>query len=100
MNDGHLVQYYEQEGFLYDRVTDFMSDGLRGGDAAVLIATRAHRDGVESRLARRGVDLAHLTAGGRYHAPKDAPTTYVRLQTTCARSGTCLGLNRRDSPET
>jgi len=78
MNDGHLVQYYEKEGFLYDRVTDFMSDGLRGSDAAVLIATRAHRNGVESRLARRGVDLSHLTAGGRYHA-LDAQDTLSRF---------------------
>jgi signal transduction histidine kinase len=79
-NDGHLVQYYEKEGFLYDRVADFMSDGLRGSDAAVLIATRAHRDGVESRLSRRGVDLSRLTAGGRYHA-LDAEDTLSRFMT-------------------
>jgi signal transduction histidine kinase len=78
MSDGHLVQYYEKEGFLYDRVTDFMSDGLRGSDAAVLIATRAHRDGVESRLRRKGVDLPQLTAGGRYHA-LDAQDTLSRV---------------------
>jgi len=78
MNDGHLVQYYEQEGFLYDRVTDFMSDGLRGNDAAVLIATRAHREGVESRLFRKGVDLSQLTARGRYHA-LDAHETLSRF---------------------
>ena len=78
MSDGHLVQYYEEEGFLYDRVTDFMSNGLRGRDAAVLIATRAHRDGVESRLVRRGIDLADLTAGGRYHA-LDARDTLSRF---------------------
>src|SRR2546425_395427 len=77
-SDGHLVQYYEMEGFLYDRVTDFMSDGLRGSDAAVLIATRAHRDGVESRLVRRGVDLSQLTARGRYHA-LDAHDTLSRF---------------------
>jgi signal transduction histidine kinase len=77
-NDGHLVQYYEKEGFLYDRVTDFMSDGLRGSDAAVLIATRAHREGVESRLRRRGVDLPLLTAGGRYY-PLDAQDTLSRF---------------------
>ncbi|HYV21373.1 MAG TPA: ATP-binding protein [Candidatus Bathyarchaeia archaeon] len=76
--EGHLVQYYEKEGFLYDRVTDFMSDGLRGTDAAVLIATKAHRDGVESRLRGRGVDLSHLTAGGRYHA-LDARDTLSRF---------------------
>jgi signal transduction histidine kinase/BarA-like signal transduction histidine kinase len=78
INDGHLVQYYEKEGFLYERVTDFMSDGLRGSDAAVLIATRAHRDGVESRLVRRGVDLPQLTARGRYHA-LDAHDTLSRF---------------------
>ncbi len=78
MSDGHLVQYYEKEGFLYDRVTDFMSDGLRGSDAAVLIATRAHREGVEARLRRKGVDLSHLTAGGRYHA-LDAQETLSRF---------------------
>ncbi|HYU82292.1 MAG TPA: ATP-binding protein [Candidatus Polarisedimenticolia bacterium] len=74
MTDGHLVQYYEKEGFLFDRVTDFMSDGLRGNDAAILIATRAHRDGVESRLRRKGVDLNELKSGGRYH-PLDAQQT-------------------------
>jgi signal transduction histidine kinase len=77
-NDGHLVQYYEKEGFLYDRVTDFMSDGLRGSDAAVLIATRAHREGVESRLRREGIDVSLLTTGGRYH-PLDAQDTLSRF---------------------
>ncbi|MEK6208403.1 MAG: ATP-binding protein [Chloroflexota bacterium] len=78
MRDGHLVQYYEQEGFLYDRVTDFMCDGLRSTDAAILIATRDHREGVESRLLRKGVDLTGLTAGGRYHA-LDARETLSRF---------------------
>jgi signal transduction histidine kinase len=78
MSDGHLVQYYEKEGFLFDRVTDFMSDGLSGSDAAVLIATRAHRDGVESRLRRKGVDLSQLATGGRYHA-LDAQDTLSRF---------------------
>ena len=77
-HDGHLVQYYEKEGFLFDKVTDFMSEGLRGNDGAVLIATRVHRDGVESRLRRKGIDLAHLTAGGRYHA-LDAQDTLSRF---------------------
>ncbi len=78
MTDGHLVQYYEKEGFLYDRVTDFMSDGLRGSDAAVLIATRALRDGVESRLRGKGLDLHQLTASGRYH-PLDARETLAQF---------------------
>src|SRR5690242_1530469 len=78
MPDGHLVQYYEKEAFLYDRVTDFMSDGLRANDAGILIATRIHRDGVESRLRGRGVDLNALSAGGRYTA-LDARDTLARF---------------------
>jgi signal transduction histidine kinase len=76
--DGHLVQYYEKEGFLYEQVTDFMSDGLRATDAAILIATRAHREGVESRLLGMGVDLPGLTAAGRYHG-LDARETLSRF---------------------
>src|SRR5712691_5742756 len=78
LRDGHLVQYYEQEDFLYDRIADFMSDGLRGSDAAVLIATRVHREGVESRFRGNGVDLPHLRAIGRYH-PLDAEETLSRF---------------------
>jgi signal transduction histidine kinase len=78
MNDGHLVQFYEKEDFLYDRIADFMSDGLRGSAAAILIATRAHRDGVESRFRGRGVDLPQLSATGRYHA-LDAQETLSRF---------------------
>ena len=78
MNDGHLVQYYEKEDFLCDRIADFMSEGLRGGAAAVLIATRAHSDGVESRFRGKGVDLPQLKATGRYHA-LDAQETLSRF---------------------
>src|SRR2546426_1720894 len=78
LSDGHLVQYYEKEDFLYDRIADFMSDGLRGSAAAILIATRAHRDGVESRFRGKGVDLPQLSATGRYHA-LDAQQTLSRF---------------------
>jgi signal transduction histidine kinase len=76
--EGHLVQYYEEEAFLYERITDFMSDGLRANDAGVLIATPAHRDGVESRLLAKGVALPDLIADGRYH-PLDAQETLSRF---------------------
>lgn len=78
LNDGHLVQFYEKEDFLCDRIADFMSDGLCGSAAAILIATPAHRDGVESRLRGKGVDLAQLSATGRYHA-LDAQETLSRF---------------------
>src|SRR6267143_6955544 len=74
LTDSHLVQFYEREPYLYDRVSEFMSGGLRDGDAAVVIATRPHRLGVESSLRDRGVDIGELIALGRYYTLDAAET--------------------------
>jgi PAS domain S-box-containing protein len=41
---GHIVQFYEKDDFLIDRLADFLSEGYRQGEAAVAVATRAHRE--------------------------------------------------------
>jgi hypothetical protein len=46
----HAVQFYDDDGFLFDTVGRFLRSGLRAGDAAVIIATPAHADGISSRL--------------------------------------------------
>ncbi|TME27185.1 MAG: response regulator [Chloroflexi bacterium] len=74
----HLVQFYEHEPFLYQRVSDFVEAGLDAAAAAVLIATRPHRDGIAAHLAQRGVDVTGLAASGRYHA-LDAEDTLSQL---------------------
>ena len=48
--DGHFVQFYEGDAFLVDEVTRFIGSGLMTGDAGVVIATKAHRDALGTRL--------------------------------------------------
>ena len=82
---GHIVQFYEADGFLLDAVGVFVGEALRAGDAAVVIATEAHRAGLEDRLRAAGLDLATARAGGRYVA-LDAAETLARL-TPCGSGG-------------
>jgi signal transduction histidine kinase len=57
----HAVQFYEQDAFLCDRVADFLEDGLRAGEPAVVIATGAHRAAISGSLQARGCDLERVT---------------------------------------
>lgn len=55
--DQHVVQFYDDEGYLAQLVSDFVGSGLGEGEPALIIATRAHRDAFASALAARGFDL-------------------------------------------
>jgi len=46
----HVVQFYEEEEFLYSRVADFLMEGISAGEPAVVIATPEHRDGFRTLL--------------------------------------------------
>jgi hypothetical protein len=59
----HAVQFYEEEGFLFDTVSQFLSVGLRAGDRMVVIATPAHRAGFLARLDTVTAERA-ITSGG------------------------------------
>jgi excisionase family DNA binding protein len=63
---GHIVQFYDSDQFLLGAVAEFLGTALRGGDAAILIATEAHRTGIERRLRAHGISLAAARAEGRY----------------------------------
>lgn len=62
----HFVQFYETDAFLVESVSGFIGTALKAGDAAVVIATRAHRQGLESQLAARGIDLSAVCASGQF----------------------------------
>jgi excisionase family DNA binding protein len=70
----HLVQLYETDGFLLDAVAEFAGAALLEGNAGIVIATPAHRAGVEERLRARGIDPAGAAAQDRY-LPLDAAAT-------------------------
>ena len=61
----HFVELYEDEGALVDSVRTFVSVGIGRGEAAVVVATAAHRDAFEAELSRT-VDLDAARAQGLY----------------------------------
>jgi len=62
----HLVQFYEDDGFLIDSLTHWFADGLSAGDSCAYIGTESHRISLEKHLAARGVDLDKLRKEGRF----------------------------------
>jgi PAS domain S-box-containing protein len=64
--DGHFVQLYTDDGFLLDVLSRFIGGAIAVGDGAVVIATKAHQDGLAHRLKARGVDTAKAISQGRY----------------------------------
>ncbi|HLJ28040.1 MAG TPA: PAS domain S-box protein [Candidatus Angelobacter sp.] len=63
---GHSVQFYEDDAFLLDGLTGFIGAAILAGDSALVIATKAHREGLKQRLTRRGLDLTPAIQQGRY----------------------------------
>ncbi len=62
----HVVQFYQDDKFLIDAVSGFVGSALAAGDATVLIATAAHREGVEQVLRKRGLEISQATRQGRF----------------------------------
>lgn len=54
----HIVQFYESDTFLADAVGKFIGEGLRNGEAGIVLATESHRAGIEERLVQDGLDIA------------------------------------------
>jgi hypothetical protein len=56
----HLVQFYEDESFLFDAAGAFLAAGAHAEQAIVIIATEAHREGLVGSLAARGEKIDHV----------------------------------------
>lgn len=64
--DQHVVEFYETEQFLVGTVAGFVGPALRCGDGAIVVATAAHRLGIDDALRASRVDVAGTVADGRY----------------------------------
>lgn len=64
----HTVQFYGDAAFLLEDLSRFIGGALGAGDAAVVLATEAHRDGLEDRMTAGGVDVTRALDQGRYIA--------------------------------
>jgi PAS domain S-box-containing protein len=64
----HVVQFYAEDAALLDSISEFIGTALEAEDAAVVIATQLHRDGLSQRLMARGLDVASAIRRGQYIA--------------------------------
>jgi PAS domain S-box-containing protein len=62
----HSVQFYSDDAFLLEDLKQFIGSALADGSSAVVIATKAHSDILQARLASDDLDLAQAIAEGRY----------------------------------
>ncbi|HTW51905.1 MAG TPA: MEDS domain-containing protein [Stellaceae bacterium] len=74
----HFVQVYENDGAFLATLANFIHGGLARGDAAIVIATEAHREGLKALLTERGVDVSAYRRDHRYLA-LDAEETLARF---------------------
>jgi PAS domain S-box-containing protein len=71
---GHVVQFYTEDAALLGAISRFIGTALGAGDAAVLIATKTHRDGLLLQLKERGFDVTGAVRQGRLIAVDAAET--------------------------
>lgn len=62
----HFVQFYEADGFLLNSLSGFIGKAITSGDAAIVVATQEHRDGLDELLQANGLDIAGAKTSGRY----------------------------------
>jgi hypothetical protein len=47
---GHVVQFYSEDRSLIETLGHFIGSALEAGDAAIVVATEAHRQGLAEEL--------------------------------------------------
>ena len=68
----HVVQVYAEETLFLAALEGYVAGALARGEAAIVLATPAHLEGLESRLGQRGFDLEAAVRETRYVA-RSAP---------------------------
>jgi signal transduction histidine kinase len=64
----HGVQFYSQDKFLIEELSEYIGNALRAGDAAIVVATEQHRSALLPWLTAQGLDIAVLLEEGRFVA--------------------------------
>jgi len=58
----HVVQFYEQDHALVEELGRLIGTSLLNGDAAMVLATRPHRDALAQELVARGLNISAVSA--------------------------------------
>lgn len=64
----HEVVFYSDDRQLLDHLSMFLGTALNAGNAAIVVATAAHRESLMQSLCAYGVDMAAAVEQGRYIA--------------------------------
>ncbi|MGZ4740020.1 MAG: MEDS domain-containing protein [Ilumatobacteraceae bacterium] len=60
----HVVQFYEYDDELVASVATFLADGLRAGEAAIVVATPAHVEAFDTAITALGIDVDAARVAG------------------------------------
>src|SRR5580704_18030148 len=74
----HVAYFYQTSDSLLEALCDFIGPALGAGSAAVIIAAKAHLEGLAERLRARGLDTDKASKQGRYVA-LDASETLAKI---------------------
>jgi PAS domain S-box-containing protein len=74
----HVVYFYQESDSLLEALCNFVAPALGAGNAAVIIATKVHHDGLQHRLTARGLDVQKAREQRRYVA-LDAPEILSKI---------------------
>ena len=74
----HFVQFYEADGFLLTSLSGFIGKALKSGDGALVVATEAHRYGLDELLQASGLDVGGARTRGSY-VSLDAADTLAKF---------------------
>jgi DNA-binding NarL/FixJ family response regulator len=70
----HEAGFYSDDRFALDDLTQFIGAALKAGNAAIVVATKLHRDSLLPRLQAYGLDIGTAIEQGRYIALDAADT--------------------------
>ena len=70
----HEAGFYSDDRFALDDLTQFIGAALKAGNAAIVVATKLHRDSLLPRLQAYGLDVGTAIEQGRYIALDAADT--------------------------
>jgi DNA-binding NarL/FixJ family response regulator len=62
----HAVQFYSDDAFFLDGLTQFLGNALKAGSAVIVVATESHRERLLPRLQVHGLDIGAAIEQGRY----------------------------------
>jgi signal transduction histidine kinase len=61
----HFVQFYEADAFLLNSLGEYTAAALKAGEAAIVVATGEHREGLEARLRDKGLEVTTAVECGQ-----------------------------------